>query len=238
MDAGDAALCIDHLTVRYGRATALDDVSLTVGQGEVVALLGANGAGKTTLLHAISGIRQPAAGSIVWDGAPIQRQPPHLIFARGIVQVSQGRDLFAGMTVLENLKLGAVCRRGAEAARLAAVFASFPRLAERRGQLVATLSGGEQQMVAIGRAMMGTPRLLMLDEPSGGLAPRFVDEIAAIMLRLRAQRATMLIVEQNIELALRIADRAYILRNGRIIGCDRPAELGTDYRALARRYYL
>ena len=236
--AGAEALGVSGLTVRYGRATALDDVSLTVGEGEVVALLGANGAGKTTLINAISGICPAAAGAITWRGEPMLRRKPHRIFAAGVVQVSQGRDLFGEMSVLENLRLGAICRQGGEAARIEAVFASFPRLAERRTQRVATLSGGEQQMVAIGRAMMGTPRLLMLDEPSGGLAPRFVDEIAAIMSRLREQRATMLIVEQNIELALRIADRAYILRNGRIMGCETVSELGTDYRALARRFYL
>jgi branched-chain amino acid transport system ATP-binding protein len=234
----ETALDIAGLTVRYGRATVLDDVSLTVGEGEVVALLGANGAGKTTLLKAISGICPAVAGSIIWHGEPTLRQKPHRIFAAGIVQVSQGRDLFPEMSVLENLKLGAICRRGGEVERLETVFASFPRLAERRSQRVATLSGGEQQMVAIGRAMMGTPRLLMLDEPSGGLAPRFVDEIAAIMTRLREQRATMLIVEQNIELALRIADRVYILRNGGIMGCETVAALGTDYRALAQRFYL
>ena len=238
MGAADADLDIAGLTVRYGRATALDQVSLTVQPGEVVALLGANGAGKTTLLNAISGIRPAAAGSILWQRRPILGQKPHRIFAAGIVQVSQGRDLFPEMSVLDNLKLGAICRRDAEAAQLETVFASFPRLAERRGQRVATLSGGEQQMVAIGRAMMGTPRMLMLDEPSGGLAPRFVDEIAAIMMRLREQRATMLIVEQNIELALRIADRVYVLRNSRIMGCETVADLGTDYRALARRFYL
>ncbi len=238
MADAETALGIDGLTVRYGRTTALDDVSLEVGEGEVVALLGANGAGKTTLLNAISGIRPAVAGSITWRGQPILRQKPHRIFTAGIVQVSQGRDLFPEMSVLENLKLGAICRQGGEAERLDNVFSSFPRLAERRTQRVATLSGGEQQMVAIGRAMMGTPRLLMLDEPSGGLAPRFVDEIAAIMTRLREQRATMLIVEQNIELALRVADRVYILRNGGIMGCETVAELGTDYRALARRFYL
>ncbi|MGA9867517.1 MAG: ABC transporter ATP-binding protein [Acetobacteraceae bacterium] len=238
MAAVDNALRIDGLTVRYGHATALDQVSLRVDPGEVVALLGANGAGKTTLLNAISGIRPAAAGAITWRGEPILARKPHRVFAAGIVQVSQGRDLFPEMSVLENLRLGAICRRGGESERLDTVFTSFPRLAERRAQRVATLSGGEQQMVAIGRAMMGTPRLLMLDEPSGGLAPRFVDEIAAIMARLKQQRATMLIVEQNIELALGIADRAYILRDGRIMGCETVANLGTDYRALAQRFYL
>jgi branched-chain amino acid transport system ATP-binding protein len=234
----ERALAVEGLTVRYGRAIALDEVSLDVRPGEVVTLLGANGAGKTTLLNAISGIRPAASGAITWHDAPIQREKPHRIFAAGIVQVSQGRDLFPEMSVLENLRLGAICRKGELATRLDRVFTSFPRLAERRTQRVATLSGGEQQMVAIGRALMGEPRLLMLDEPSGGLAPRFVDEIAAIMGRLREQRATMLIVEQNIELALRSADRAYILRNGRIIGCEDVASLGHDYRALARRFYL
>jgi branched-chain amino acid transport system ATP-binding protein len=234
----ERALAVEGLTVRYGRAIALDEVSLDVRPGEVVTLLGANGAGKTTLLNAISGIRPAASGAITWHGAPIQREKPHRIFAAGIVQVSQGRDLFPEMSVLENLRLGAICRKGELATRLDRVFTSFPRLAERRTQRVATLSGGEQQMVAIGRALMGEPRLLMLDEPSGGLAPRFVDEIAAIMGRLREQRATMLIVEQNIELALRSADRAFILRNGRIIGCEDVASLGHDYRALARRFYL
>ncbi|MGA3402593.1 MAG: ABC transporter ATP-binding protein [Acetobacteraceae bacterium] len=230
-------LSIRDLTVRYGSAIALDGVTLEVRHGEVVALLGANGSGKTTLLNAISGIKPIASGAVLWDGVPMQPRKPHRIFAKGVVQVSQARDLFPEMSVLDNLRLGAVTRRF-DAARLAQVFGYFPRLQERRQQRAATLSGGEQQMVAIGRALMSEPRLLMLDEPSGGLAPRFVDEIGNIMQRLRQQHATMLIVEQNIQLALSVADRVYVLRNGAIVTSTTVAELGTDYRALAQRFYL
>jgi branched-chain amino acid transport system ATP-binding protein len=235
--ASDTLLSIRDLTVRYGSAIALDGVTLEVRHGEVVALLGANGSGKTTLLNAISGIKPIASGAVLWDGVPMQPRKPHRIFAKGVVQVSQARDLFPEMSVLDNLRLGAVTRRF-DAARLAQVFGYFPRLQERRQQRAATLSGGEQQMVAIGRALMSEPRLLMLDEPSGGLAPRFVDEIGNIMQRLRQQHATMLIVEQNIQLALSVADRVYVLRNGAIVTSTTVAELGTDYRALAQRFYL
>lgn len=237
MAASDTLLSIRDLTVRYGSAIALDGVTLEVRHGEVVALLGANGSGKTTLLNAISGIKPIASGAVLWDGVPMQPRKPHRIFAKGVVQVSQARDLFPEMSVLDNLRLGAVTRRF-DAARLAQVFGYFPRLQERRQQRAATLSGGEQQMVAIGRALMSEPRLLMLDEPSGGLAPRFVDEIGNIMQRLRQQHATMLIVEQNIQLALSVADRVYVLRNGAIVTSTTVAELGTDYRALAQRFYL
>ena len=200
----------------YPNKQILFGVDFSIAEGEVVALLGANGSGKSTALNTVSGFVRPWAGSIRFQDAEIAGLPPHEIFRRGIIQVSQGRDLFADMTVEENLKLGAWVRRGDEAVLLESIFASFPRLAERRKQPVRLMSGGEQQMVALGRALMGRPALLLLDEPSGGLAPAFVQEIAEIVKALRQRGTTMMLVEQNIRLALAVADRFLILREGRV----------------------
>ncbi|MGH7126493.1 MAG: ABC transporter ATP-binding protein [Stellaceae bacterium] len=200
----------------YPNKQILFGVDFTIAEGEVVALLGANGSGKSTALNTVSGFVRPWAGSIRFNGAEIAGLPPHEIFRRGIIQVSQARDLFADMSVEENLRLGAWVRRGDEAALLDGVYASFPRLAERRTQAVRLMSGGEQQMVALGRALMGRPELLLLDEPSGGLAPAFVQEITEIMKSLRERGTTMMLVEQNIRLALAVADRFLILREGRV----------------------
>jgi branched-chain amino acid transport system ATP-binding protein len=200
----------------YRRRQILFGVSFDIAPGEVVALLGANGSGKSTALNTVSGFVRPSAGSIRFDGAEIAGSPPHLVFRRGIIQVSQARDLFPDMSVEDNLRLGAWVRGGAIDADLEAVCAAFPRLAERRRQPVRQMSGGEQQMVAIGRALMGRPKLLLLDEPSGGLSPAFVDEIAAMMRTLKQRGITMLIIEQNIKLALAVADRFLILRDGRV----------------------
>ena len=200
----------------YPNKQILFGIDFTIGAGEVVALLGANGSGKSTALNTVSGFVRPWAGSIRFDGAEISGRPPHEIFRRGVIQVSQTRDLFADMSVEENLRLGARVRRGDEAALLEDVYASFPRLAERRRQPVRLMSGGEQQMVAISRALMGRPKLLLLDEPSGGLAPAFVAEIAGIMSTLRERGTTMILVEQNIRLALAVADRFLVLRDGRV----------------------
>ena len=231
-------LSVCGLAYRYGRASALREVSLEIRPGEVVALLGANGAGKSTLINLISGFLKPAAGDIRMQGAPIGGLPPYQVFRRGVVQVSQGRDLFPAMSVRDNLELGAVSRKDDISADLARVYEYFPRLRERLEQKVATLSGGEQQMVAIGRALMGRPRILLLDEPSAGLAPKFVDEIGRIMGVLKDSGATMMIVEQNLALALGYADRYYILRDGALVGSGVPADLGDDYAAVARNYYL
>ena len=238
MDTSETLLSVHGVTARYGKTDALRNVSLEVKEGEVIALLGANGSGKTTLLNTISGFIKPSAGDIKLRGDAISAQKPYQVFRQGVVQVSQARDLFLAMSVQDNLELGAATRNDDFSADLGEVFAYFPRLDERRQQKVGTLSGGEQQMVAIGRALMSRPSILLLDEPSGGLAPRFVQEIARIMRVLKDKGATMLIVEQNIALALGVADRFYILRGGEVVRSGVPAELGTNYADVARSYYL
>jgi len=212
----ETLLAATGIEAGYPNKQILFGVDFTIAQGEIVTLLGANGSGKSTALNTVSGFVRPWAGSIRFGGTEIAGLPPHEIFRRGIIQVSQGRDLFADMSVEDNLRLGAWVRRGDEAAMLEETYASFPRLAERRRQAVHLMSGGEQQMVALGRALMGRPALLLLDEPSGGLAPAFVEEIAEIMRSLRARGITMMLVEQNIRLALAVADRFLILRDGRV----------------------
>ena len=238
MDTSEALLLLHGVSARHGQTDALRNVSLEVKEGEVIALLGANGSGKTTLLNTISGFIKPVAGDIQLRGQSIRADKPYKVFRQGVVQVSQARDLFPAMSVQDNLELGAATRDDDISADLKEVLAYFPRLDERRQQKVGTLSGGEQQMVAIGRALMGRPKILLLDEPSGGLAPRFVQEIARIMRALKDKGSTMLIVEQNIALALGVADRFYILRDGEIVRTGVPAELGTNYADLARSYYL
>jgi branched-chain amino acid transport system ATP-binding protein len=235
-------LSVENVSTGYGSSEILHGVSLQVNDGEIVALLGANGSGKSTLINAITGFL-PARGRIVLDGTDIAGRAPHKTFAKGVVQVSQMRDLFGRLTVLENLQLGGMRKRagiGADAVRqrLAWVLELFPRLGERRSQLVATLSGGEQQMVAIGRALMGFPRILLLDEPSGGLAPQFVQEIGRILQTLKEERSTVLLVEQNIGLAALTCSRFYILRAGQIVHEDRGTTLKADAADLGRRYYL
>jgi branched-chain amino acid transport system ATP-binding protein len=202
----------------YGDAQALRDVSLRVDVGEIVTLLGANGAGKSTTLRAISGLLRPRRGTISLDGRRLDRVPAHAVAGAGIGHVPEGRRLFFNMTVRENLLLGAY-RKERWAARQSAldrVFETFPRLAERRSQLAGTLSGGEQQMCAIGRALMGQPSLLMLDEPSLGLAPNIVEQIFGIIQTISRQQVTILLVEQNAQLALEIAHRGYVMATGRI----------------------
>jgi branched-chain amino acid transport system ATP-binding protein len=230
-------LRVAGLVAGYGQARILRGIDLTVRRGEVVTLLGANGSGKSTALNTISGFLRPIAGRIELDGEEIGGRPPHWTFRRGVVQVSQARDLFPDMSVEDNLRLGAAVRR-ADGHRLAEVYDVFPRLAERRGQRVRSMSGGEQQMVAIGRALMGQPRILLLDEPSGGLAPRFVNEIGETMARLKAAGTTMLLVEQNVRLALRIADRFVVLRDGVATEGGEVSALAGSYDALVRRIYL
>jgi branched-chain amino acid transport system ATP-binding protein len=204
--------------VRYGNIRALQGVSLTVAQGELVALIGSNGAGKTTVLRTISGLLRPAQGSIDLEGADITRAPTDRIVALGISHCPEGRRIFGRLSVTENLRLGAVSRgeKGAAAADLDMVLELFPLLKERLNQAGGTLSGGEQQMLAIGRALMSRPRLLLLDEPSLGLAPLMVERIFETIAALKAQGRTILLVEQNVHHALDIAERAYVLEVGRI----------------------
>jgi branched-chain amino acid transport system ATP-binding protein len=203
----------------YGRVRVLWEVSLRVAEGEIVALIGPNGAGKTTTLRAISGLLPVTGGRIEFDGRAISGTRPHRIVALGLCQVPEGRRLFAGLTVLENLELGGYLgrRSGAAPARMAEVFQLFPRLAERQHQHAGSLSGGEQQMLAIGRGLMSGPRCLLLDEPSLGLAPLVVKEIGRIIAAIRERGTTVLLVEQNASLALRLADRGYVMENGRIV---------------------
>jgi len=214
----------------YGDVQVLWDLSFRVGRGEVVALIGANGAGKSTTLKVVSGLVRPAAGEVLFEGRPIHRIEPFRLIELGIAHVPEGRRLFAEMTVEENLEMGAL--RGEARQRRAEtkeqVFELFPRLRERRRQAAGTLSGGEQQMVAVGRGLMSRPRLLMFDEPSLGLAPILVQEIFRVIRRIRQQGVTVLIVEQNVKQTLAVADRAYVLERGRVTKEGAGAELLED----------
>jgi branched-chain amino acid transport system ATP-binding protein len=212
-------LTVQNLSVFYGDVQALWDLSFEVRAGEFVTLVGSNGAGKTTTLRAISGVLSPASGRIAFEGADITRRPPHAIVALGIGHIPEGRRLWPGMTVSENLELGAypVAARGWMRQSLEWVLALFPRLAERTHQPAGTLSGGEQQMLAIGRALMARPKLLMLDEPSLGLAPLLVGELFRVIREINGQGVTVLMVEQNVHQVLEIAHRAYVLETGRIV---------------------
>ena len=210
-------LSVENLTSRYGRIEVLHGVSLEVAEGEIVTLVGSNGAGKTTLLRAISGIQPAAGGTIRFAGQPIDRLQPHQRVARGIVQVPEGRQVFAPLTVDDNLRLGAVTRRDREIdASLDQIYSTFPALAEKRHAAAGALSGGQQQMLAIGRALMAQPKLILLDEPSMGLAPRLVDQIFSIIGDFKQRGLTVLLVEQNAHAALAIADRGYVIETGAI----------------------
>ena len=235
--ATDPLLEVRGLVAGYGENLVLRGVDFHVDAGEVVTLLGANGSGKSTALNTISGFLRPMEGRIHLDGESITGLPPHKSFRRGVVQVSQARDLFGDLSVEDNLRLGAVVR-GDEETGLETAFEYFPRLAERRDQQVSSMSGGEQQMVAIGRALMSEPRILLLDEPSGGLAPVFVEEIGKIAARLKEAGTTMLIVEQNLRLALSICDRFIVLRDGKVVEGGRASDLQGSYDDLVRTIYL
>ncbi len=229
-------LRVNDLHVYYGSIHAVKGVSFTVNEGEIVTLIGANGAGKSTVLNTVSGLLRPRSGSVLFDGHELRGVSPDKLVGRGLAQVPEGRRIFAQMTVEENLELGAYSRPRAElAGGLRDVYARFPRLAERKGQVAGTLSGGEQQMLAIGRALMSHPRLLMLDEPSMGLAPLLVEQIFSIVCELHAAGTTILLVEQNAQAALEVADRAYVLETGRITGSGTGAEL-MESDAVRRAY--
>ncbi|HYR73292.1 MAG TPA: ABC transporter ATP-binding protein [Candidatus Acidoferrum sp.] len=212
-------LTLRGVDVAYGDLPALRGIDLVIEPGEILSVVGANGAGKTTMLRAISGLLRPRAGEIVLDGARLDRLPCHAVVEQGVVQVPEGRKIFASLTVLENLELGSYTRaaRVHRHESLERVLGLFPILAERRRQTAGTMSGGQQQMLAIGRALMARPRLLMLDEPSLGLAPRIVQEIFAIVAEINRAGTTVLLVEQNTRQALALAGRGYVLENGRVV---------------------
>jgi branched-chain amino acid transport system ATP-binding protein len=211
-------LKVSSLELSYGDAQALAGVSLEIAAGEIVAIVGANGAGKSSLIRTLHGIETPSGGNVRFDGADITGWPSYRVCEAGIGHVAEGRQVFPNLTVLENLEMGATLKRARkqQAATLERVFTMFPRLAERRRQPAGTLSGGEQQMLAIGRCLMGQPRLIMFDEPSLGLAPAIVQEVFRIVRRLNEEGLTILLVEQNVMASLKIAHRAYVLENGRI----------------------
>jgi branched-chain amino acid transport system ATP-binding protein len=211
-------LTVEGLRAGYGKVEVLHDVGLAVAPGTIVALIGANGAGKTTLLKTISGLIRPAGGTIAFEGRDIARRPAHKIVALGISQVPEGRAILRRMSVLENLRMGAYVRSDSEVeSDIAAAMARFPVLAERRHQPAGTLSGGEQQMLAIARALVARPRLLLMDEPSLGLAPKLVTGIFHTLRQLREEGKTILLVEQNARQALQVADHAYVMERGRIV---------------------
>jgi branched-chain amino acid transport system ATP-binding protein len=223
-------LAVNNLVVAYGAIVALHDVSLEIERGQIVALIGANGAGKTTLLRAISGLLRPTSGAIICDGREIQNLRPDQIVRAGISHAPEGRQVFSNMTVRENLNLGAYQRTDKSAIRsdLDRCYSLFPVLAERREQRAGTLSGGEQQMLAIARALMAKPQLLLLDEPSLGLAPLIVRKIFQIIREINASGTTIFLVEQNANMALAIAHRGYVLQTGRVIKTDEASRLLVD----------
>ena len=231
-------LSVSGLNLFYGDAQALDDVSLEVGEGDIVAVVGSNGAGKSSLIRTIAGIEKPRSGQIVYKGVDITGWPSHRICNLGVGQVAEGRQIFAGLTVRENLEVGAYLERGRakSAETMERVFAMFPILRDRAEQQAGTLSGGEQQMLAIGRCLLGQPELIMFDEPSLGLAPTIVQEVFGIVERLNADGTPIILVEQNVALSLKMANRAYVLENGRIVLSGPGQDLLQDDRV--REAYL
>lgn len=231
-------LKVENLKVRYGMIEAIKGISFEINDGEIVALIGANGAGKTTTMHAISGLLKPAEGSITLDGVDLIKTPSSRIVSMGLAQVPEGRRVFAQQTVAENLALGAYSRKDKEEIQkdLEHVYELFPRLKEREKQLAGTLSGGEQQMLAMGRALMSHPKIMLLDEPSMGLSPLLVKEIFRIIEDINKQGTTVLLVEQNAKMALAIADRAYVLETGKITLEGTGSELAASEQV--RKAYL
>lgn len=235
-------LKVKNINTYYGKVHALKNISLHLSEGEIVALIGANGAGKTTMLNTLSGVIPPASGSIQFLGQPVAGMAPDRVVKIGISQVPEGRQVFKGLTVADNLELGAYLRFRSREAReqirrdMGHIYELFPRLEERRKQMAGTLSGGEQQMLAIGRALMAKPKLLLLDEPSMGLAPLVVQEIFAVIERLRRDEGTtVLLVEQNAKAALKMADRGYVLETGKVI-LEGPAAELLENREVQRAY--
>ena len=233
-----AMLEIENLNTYYGHIHALRDVSITVEKGEIVTMIGANGAGKSTMLKTTSGLLRPRQGSIRLEGEELTRVHPHAIVTKGVVQVPEGRRIFGQLTVMENLDMGAfTCRdKGRISANLDRVFDLFPRLKERTRQVAGTLSGGEQQMLAMGRALMAEPRMLLLDEPSMGLAPVLVDSIFDTISQLHASGTTILLVEQNARMALQVASRGYVLQSGQVVLSDSAENLAS--KETVRQAYL
>ncbi|WP_454691473.1 ABC transporter ATP-binding protein [Achromobacter aloeverae] len=236
----DILLEVAGLTVRHGRVPALAGIDIAVRKGEAVGLLGANGAGKTTLLNALSGFLPHESGKVTLFGEAMKPGAPHRIARAGLLQVSQDRDLFPSLSVRDNLRLGCLARAKSRYARnLERVFGYFPRLKERIDQRACTMSGGEQQMLAIGRALMAEPRIILLDEPSAGLSPLFVQEIGAMMQALKREGdVALVLVEQNMRLAASVVDRFYMLRAGQVVAQGEAAALERDHEHLAREYYL
>jgi branched-chain amino acid transport system ATP-binding protein len=224
---------VNDVVVRYGSIEALHGISFSIEQGEIVTLLGANGAGKSTTLRMLSGLRAPVSGSVTFEGQDITQVKAHEFAAMGISHVPEGRRIFPVMTVEENLEMGAFARRGSLSDDLEEIYVMFPILKDRRKQLGSNLSGGEQQMLAIGRALMSKPRLLLLDEPSMGLAPMIIDQIFTIIKTIREHGTTIFLVEQNAAQALRLADRGYVMENGRIVFGESAADLLKDPRVRA-----
>ena len=233
-----ALLEIKDLCVYYGVIQALKGISFEVNEGEVIALIGANGAGKTTTLHTLTGILPAKSGSIQFNGVELTKTPAHKIVRMGIAHVPEGRRIFQNLTVLDNLKLGAFTRKDKDgiAADLSKIYERFPRLEERKTQIAGTLSGGEQQMLAMGRALMSKPKIIVMDEPSMGLSPIFVSEIFDIIESIRKDGMTVLLVEQNAKKALAIADRAYVLETGKITLSGKASDLLNDEKV--RKAYL
>lgn len=223
-----AMLKVENINVYYGSIHAIKDISFEVEQGEIVTLIGANGAGKSTTLQTVSGLLRSKTGSITFLDERIDNVPPHKLVSKGLAQVPEGRRIFLQMSVMENLQMGAYTNKGDTKADLENVFERFPRLKERTNQIAGTLSGGEQQMLAMGRALMSRPKLMMLDEPSMGLAPILVEQIFDIIKELHKAGTTILLVEQNAEMALQVANRAYVLESGRITLTGTGAELAAS----------
>lgn len=213
-------LKVENLNVHYGVIHALEDVSLTVNDGEIVTLIGANGAGKTTTLHSITGLKKATSGIVTFDGVDLLKEEPSKIITHGVAHVPEGRHIFVDMTVRENLEMGAYMygrkQKDMIEERMEDVFEKFPRLKERQNQLAGTFSGGEQQMLAVGRALMSNPKIILMDEPSMGLSPLLVQEVFAIIKEVNAAGITILLVEQNAKMALKVANRAYVLETGKI----------------------
>lgn len=225
-----AMLEVKDLKVSYGMIQAIKGVSFEVNEGEVITLIGANGAGKTTILHTITGLLKPQSGSVMFEGKELTTTPAHKIVRMGMAHVPEGRRVFSGLTVLENLKMGAYTRKDKSEfdASIEEIYKRFPRLEERKKQLAGTLSGGEQQMLAMGRALMSKPKIILMDEPSMGLSPLFVSEVFDIIQKISAEGTTVLLVEQNAKKALSIADRAYVLETGKIALTGKASDLIND----------